>query len=325
LNDECAKGALEPTLMLSRRNIRIKVMQVLYSMNRDPKLTLEKARKEYRLSIDRSFELYLFNLWELIQVARYALEDEARKNTKLLPSEEDKQFTAKLGRNPLIQSLIDNRLLRSEIEKRRIPQKTDLDIIRQLYAGFAETEAYKTYLQQKPTTNEDHLQAILALQKYCLQQELFTDLLEDHYTSWIDDKSLVVGAMKKTLKALPVSEDFLEDYLPSAEATTAFGERLLEVVAEGDEELLEMIEPTLKNWDAERVAVIDMILLKMALCELLNFPTIPTKVTLNEFVEISKLYSTDKSKDFINGILDRLMKKLNEDGRIFKEGRGLMD
>jgi N utilization substance protein B len=311
--------------MLSRRNIRIKVMQVLYSMNRDPKLTLEKARKEYRLSIDRSFELYLFNLWELIQVARYALEDEARKNTKLLPSEEDKQFTAKLGRNPLIQSLIDNRLLRSEIEKRRIPQKTDLDIIRQLYTGFAETEAYKTYLQQKPTTNEDHLQAILALQKYCLQQELFTDLLEDHYTSWIDDKSLVVGAMKKTLKALPVSEDFLEDYLPSAEATTAFGERLLEVVAEGDEELLEMIEPTLKNWDAERVAVIDMILLKMALCELLNFPTIPTKVTLNEFVEISKLYSTDKSKDFINGILDRLMKKLNEDGRIFKEGRGLMD
>jgi N utilization substance protein B len=85
------------------------------------------------------------------------------------------------------------------------------------------------------------------------------------------------------------------------------------------------IEPTLKNWDAERVAILDMVMLKMALCELLHFPTIPTKVTLNEYVEISKLYSTDKSKEFINGILDRLMKELLEKGRIVKEGRGLIE
>jgi len=89
--------------------------------------------------------------------------------------------------------------------------------------------------------------------------------------------------------------------------------------------LLGIIEPTLKNWDADRVAIIDMVLLKMALSELTSFPTIPTKVTLNEFVEISKLYSTDKSKDFINGILDRLMKKLNKEGKIQKEGRGLKE
>ena len=149
--------------------------------------------------------------------------------------------------------------------------------------------------------------------------------MEDFYASWDEDKSLIVGALKKTLKALPAKEDFYEVHRPTEETTVEFGETLLTQVHKTDKELLELIEPTLKNWDAERVAVIDMILLKMALCELLGFPTIPTKVTLNEFVEISKLYSTDKSKDFINGILDRLMKKLHDDGKIKKEGRGLVE
>ena len=100
---------------------------------------------------------------------------------------------------------------------------------------------------------------------------------------------------------------------------------MLKHVLEQDKRLLDIIEPNLKNWDADRVAIIDMILLKMAIAELLNFPSIPTKVTLNEYVEIAKLYSTDKSKDFINGILDRLMKKLESDGQINKKGRGLIE
>ena len=131
--------------------------------------------------------------------------------------------------------------------------------------------------------------------------------------------------MKKTIKALPSPTDFYENYRPPKETTEEFGEMLLQGFIETDEELLQLIEPTLKNWDADRVALIDMILLKMALTELMNFPTIPSKVTLNEFVEISKLYSTEKSKDFINGILDRLMKKLNKEGKIKKEGRGLLE
>ena len=123
---------------------------------------------------------------------------------------------------------------------------------------------------------------------------------------------------------MPVSEDFYEAYKPTDDTVKEFGEVLLEKVHEDGDELFNIIEPTLKNWDAERVAVIDMILLKMAVCELVNFPTIPTKVTLNEFVEISKMYSTDKSKDFINGILDRLLKKLEKEGKVVKEGRGLI-
>jgi len=131
--------------------------------------------------------------------------------------------------------------------------------------------------------------------------------------------------MKRSLKAVPEDEEFYNQHRPGDETVVDFGEVLLKKVCLENDALLGLIEPTLKNWDAERVAVIDMILLKMALCELINFPTIPTKVTLNEFVEISKQYSTDKSKDFINGILDRLMKKLNRDGKIMKEGRGLVE
>ncbi|NJN34227.1 MAG: transcription antitermination factor NusB, partial [Saprospiraceae bacterium] len=104
-----------------------------------------------------------------------------------------------------------------------------------------------------------------------------------------------------------------------------FGEELLTKTYKNDEELLNEIEPMLKNWDAERVATLDMILMKMALAELLYFPTIPTKVTINEYVDLSKMYSTDKSKDFVNGIMDRLMKKLKEMGGIVKEGRGLVE
>jgi N utilization substance protein B len=154
---------------------------------------------------------------------------------------------------------------------------------------------------------------------------VFLDVLDENYLFWEDDKSLIVGAMKKTIKSLPsTSEGFYEAYQPTDETVKEFGEVLLTQVHEESDELFKIIEPTLKNWDAERVAVIDMILLKMAVCELMNFPTIPTKVTLNEFVEISKLYSTDKSKDFINGILDRLLKKLEKEGKVVKEGRGLI-
>jgi N utilization substance protein B len=149
--------------------------------------------------------------------------------------------------------------------------------------------------------------------------------MEDKFENWIHDKSLVVGAIKKTIKALPATPNFYEDHLPDDETVKEFGEELLHKVLFFDEELLELVKPALKNWDLNRVAVIDLILIKMALCEMLYFPTIPVKVTINEFIDISKIYSTPKSKDFINGILDRLMKKLTEEGKIVKEGRGLID
>lgn len=311
--------------MLSRRNVRIKVMQVLYSMSRDEKLGISESLTQYRQSVNRSFELYLFNLWQLLKAAVYAKEDLTRRHAKHLPSEEDKCFTAKLCDNPLAKSLLDNVELVKYVRAYHVDDKMDEDIARTLYADFAKSEDYTAYLAQKESSEEDHTHILLQLYKHCVNHEVFNDRIEDFFPTWTDDKSLVVGSIKKTLKALPAPDDFLHEYIPAKETTQEFGETLLKQVHAKEIELMELIEPALKNWDADRVAIIDMILIKMALVELMAFPTIPTKVTINEFVEISKMYSTDKSKDFINGILDRLMKKLQKEGRIQKEGRGLID
>jgi len=300
-------------------------MQMLYAMSRDPKLGYEEALKQYRDSIRQSFELYLFTLLQVMRIAEYAKQDATNRMAKLLPSEEDRQFRAKFGDNVLVRSITQNEGFNRLVRLYKLQDRIDEGKTRQLYAEFAKTDEYKEYAYNQSTNIEDDGKMLLTLYKHCAGNEMFNDLIEDNYSLWEDDESLIVGAMKKTLKALPAASNFYEEYRPSPEATIEFGETLFKKVNQEDELLLQLIEPTLKNWDAERVAIMDMIMLKMALSELMDFPSIPTKVTLNEFVEISKLYSTDKSKDFINGILDRLMKQLQKDNKIKKEGRGLQE
>ncbi len=311
--------------MLSRRNIRIKVMQLLYAKSRDTGLTYKNILEQYNKNISKAFELYLFNLLQLTKIAQYSLHDASKRTAKLLPSKEDKQFKATLANNELIQSLLNNQDLYKTYKKYHLEARIEQDNTRLIYTEYLKTETYQNYLKIDSPTFGDHKKILLDLYKHCVNNEVFTDKMEEQYYNWIDDKSLVVGTIKKTLKALPTAENFFEQYIPTDETTKEFGEVMLQKVYENDEEYLQIIEPSLKNWDADRVAIIDMVLLKMAICELTTFPTIPTKVTLNEFVEISKNYSTDKSKDFINGILDRLMKKMDKEGLIKKEGRGLVD
>ncbi len=311
--------------MLSRRNVRIKVMQVLYAAGKVQDMDYGSVMHLYRKGISRSFELLLFNLDAMIRIAGFARQDASKKTAKLRPTDEDRLFTAKLYDNSLMASLSENPELKRLIRAYHLDDKIDEDNVRLIYADFAKSEEYKSYVLKKDTNEEDHMEMLLFLYKHCCADETFNELVEDHYPAWIDDKSLIVGSMKKILKALPAEADFYDAYRPPEEAVKEFGELLVDKSFHTDDELLEIIEPALKNWDAERVAVIDMILIKMALCEMMYFPSIPTKVTLNEYVEISKLYSTDKSKDFINGILDRLMKKLQKDGKIVKEGRGLIE
>lgn len=311
--------------MLSRRNVRIKVMQVLYSLNRGEQVKADAGVRAYRDLVDRSFQLYIYNLLVVLRTAEYARQDAARRQSKLLPSDEDKAFTAKLADNNATQSIAKNAGLVTLFGRNSVRYKIDADQIRLLYIEFSKKEEYRNYVFNDETTGEDDRRMLLSLYRYLIGEELFEGMVEDQFPLWSDDKSLVVGAMKKTLKSLPVSEDFYEEFRPDRDTVTVFGETLLRYVLDSDAELLQVIEPVLNNWDAERVAIIDMILLKMAIAEFTQFSSIPTKVTLNEYVEISKQYSTDKSKDFINGILDRLLKNLQENGMINKQGRGLQD
>ncbi len=311
--------------MLSRRSVRIKVMQLLYMLNRDEQLAFPDLVKDYNDGIWKTYELYIFHLYLLLKITQYAEKDAANRASKHLPTDEDKVFTPRLYSNPCIQSLANHTDFLNIVARYKANEGIDDDHIRSMYQAFHDTPEYLAYLALPEPTNEDHVKILLELYRFLVNNDIFIELSEDRYNNWPDDESLVVGAVKKSIKAMPVEGAFYKEFEPSDETVREFGEQLLRKTCQEDQSLFEHIEPTLKNWDADRVAVLDMIMLKMALCELLHFPTIPTKVTLNEFVEISKVYSTDKSKDFINGILDRLMKKLLKEEKIVKEGRGLIE
>lgn len=312
--------------MLSRRNVRIKVMQALYSISTANVSDKDLIIKSYRSKIASSFDLYVFVLYVFYRVAIYAIVEEENRKSKFRPTVEDLDFIGKLGENELIHSIENNKDLQNLFNHAHLNQIIPLDTIRILYQEFSKSsEEYSDYLSLGKTVNEDHREILLKLFKFTVSHENCIDIIEDNFNNWIDDQSLVIGAIKKTIKALPIDSVYINQFRPDPEATQYFGQALLENVMATDDQLRQIINPNLQNWDADRVAIIDMLLIKMALAEFIHFPSIPTKVTLNEYVEISKMYSTDKSRDFINGILDRLLKKLQNQGVIKKEGRGLID
>lgn len=310
--------------MLSRRVVRIKVMQLLYAMSRDSELTTKDLVSLYQKGVRQNFDFYVVHLYAFFETAMYAFKDADLRTKKLRRLPEDEAFTPKLADNPLIRSLRAHGTLKDLFEQHRVADKVQEDTIRKFYTEFSKTEDYAQFLANKDSNEEDLLKVLLALYRHIYSNEAFDDDMEDIYYGWEDDKSIIVGAIKKTIKALPATDHFYREYLPDEEVTKDFGEQLLQKVALREKALLEIIEPNLKNWDADRVAVVDMALIKMGMVEFTDFPTIPTKVTLNEYVELSKLYSTDKSKEFVNGILDRILKKFEKENLLQKEGRGLI-
>ena len=311
--------------MLSRRSVRVKVMQFLYAMDRDVDLNASVLNKRYADRIDTSFELLLFNIFILREITRLSIDDKRKRKAKHLPTELDKIFTAKLFKNEVVQFLVNDKYLNGKVDKYGFANKLDKDYFKKLYTEFSATEPYADFLRQEEVNRENSIEILLELFRFCRQSEFYNDVIEDHYSAWIDDKSLVIGATKKILKALPSEEkDVLGTYYPDDETVKDYGAELLARTIQEKDVLEDIIKPMLKNWDHERLAVIDTILLNMAVCEFLFFESIPTKVTLNEFVDISKEYSTPKSKEFINGVLDQVLKQLESEGKIKKKGRGLI-
>ena len=311
--------------MLSRRSVRVKVMQFLYAMDRDVDLNASVVNKRYADRIDTSFELLLFNIFILREITRLYIDDKRKRKAKHLPTELDKIFTAKLFKNEVVQFLVNDKYLNGKVDKYGFANKLDKDYFKKLYTEFSATEPYADFLRQEEVNRENSIEILLELFRFCRQSEFYNDVIEDHYSAWIDDKSLVIGATKKILKALPSEEkDVLGTYYPDDETVKDYGAELLARTIQEKDVLEDIIKPMLKNWDHERLAVIDTILLNMAVCEFLFFESIPTKVTLNEFVDISKEYSTPKSKEFINGVLDQVLKQLESEGKIKKKGRGLI-
>ncbi|MEZ5030172.1 MAG: transcription antitermination factor NusB [Saprospiraceae bacterium] len=254
-------------------------------------------------------------------ITSFSLREAELRSGKLLASDDDRAFSGILYQNELIQSLVQSKFWATEKKRIEVPAIQEEDILRNLYSEFSKTEDYITYWKE----TKDHRDILLKLLRFTINHSLFEEIMEDAHPAWVDDKSLILGSLKKIIKALPQHQDFYSEFALDEDLIDEFGRNMLLAVWNQDDALAESIEPTLKNWDIKRVAALDLIILKMAVCEFIYFPSVPTKVTLNEFVEIAKQYSTDKSKDFINGILDRLMKELTTAGRIHKTGRGLLE
>ncbi len=299
-------------------------MKILYAVSRDETLNLRAAKRAYDTSITDTFDLLLHCLYAFIKISRVSTEDAEKRKTKYIPTEIDKNFKPTLYENPIIQGIENAHFFKNKIDKLNLPSKITSDFSKNIYYEFLKEESYVSYIKAEKT-NEAHLNILLDLFRFCRKSEFFNDVMEEHYISWIDDKSVVVGAIKKIVKSDTNQEDLFQAHLPDDEIVEDFGKQLLEFTFEEEDELLDIIKPSLENWDHERLAIIDMILIKMALIEILNFETVPVKVTLNEYVEISKMYSTPKSKEFINGVLDKLLKQLQNEGKINKVGRGLLE
>ncbi|MBT8231242.1 MAG: transcription antitermination factor NusB [Saprospiraceae bacterium] len=310
--------------MLSRRSVRVKVMQLLYAQDRDPVLKSKDIVNAYHDEVQKSYELFLFSLYVIMSVSECSTQDEKKRKSKHLPSDLDKIFSNKLFTNEIISGIAANKVLLKKFEKLGFDTKVNNDYINKIYDEFSKKEEYTAFLKNEQSKDET-IELLLELYRFCRQDEYFNEMLEDSYYNWLDDKSLVVGSVKKFLKALPSDNANLADtFLPDDETVKDFGLNLLKLSIKNKDKNMKVIIPVLENWDHERLAIIDTILIRMALTEFLDFPTIPSKVTLNEYVELAKQYSTAKSKEFINGILDKLMKNFEENNELKKEGRGLI-
>jgi len=245
--------------MLSRNNIRIKVMQALYSHSINPNGT-RAADKFLIKSIHNSYRLYLLTMHYLSKIAAFNLKDYEIKIKKFVPTEEDKNASLKLYENPVVKALRDNDVFQKTLKKEGILQLIDEDIVRKLYKLYLETDYYETYRSAENTPLREHQYAIVKLYLTIRENELFTDHLTDYFPSWNDDESLVYGAIKRSIRDLPDNAHFFIDQLPNSEFVDDLGKELLYEVLHNEEELQNLIASKLRNWQEDRVALLDIFL-----------------------------------------------------------------
>ncbi len=314
--------------MLNRRHIRVKVMQAVFSFTR-----VEEADKNvYRAFLDKSMEgmydLYILMLALFVEIQRKALAYSKKQKDLHLATEVEKNPNLKFINNAVIRQFSSSRALKGMLESRKLNNwQLDDEYADLLFREMLLTEAYKTYMNEPESSFQHDLAFVHTLFKTVIApNEKLHDYLEDKSITWMDDMPLVNTMILKMLRKLRPAESSVNGLMPlfKDKEDRQFGFDLLQKTINNTEEYNEIIAEKTVNWDKDRIALIDLVLLQMAICELKNFPSIPVKVTINEYLEISKEYSTPKSSVFINGILDKLVKEYEAKGTLNKAGRGLM-
>lgn len=313
--------------MLSRRNIRVKVMQTVYAHEQDREKTLDRLEKSMLENINAASRAFLYNLYIICKTAEYVNTDLQIRSGKYIPSEEDKILSVSIFHNPIIQHLVVNEDLYREIRKEKLESRIDADSFRHYFQKLKKSDEYITYSREEnPLLTDDREIISFLYKKILLADEMFQQQMEDVFPTWQDDKEPIFHVVMSFIETVsPNQAPFIIRQSRDLKEVKQFAVDLYRKTISHEQETEMLIVSILENWDKERVALLDMVLMKMALTELLFFPEIPVKVTMNEYIDLSKLYSTPKSGEFINGILDTVLKKLREEGRIEKSGRGMVE
>jgi N utilization substance protein B len=313
--------------MLNRRHIRVKVMQSIYAMHQHQSDNLDKEEKFLFQSIENTQNLYLLLLSALIEIKKKESEYIDLASKKHLATKEESNPNLKFINNKVLVLLAESEALETALEDHKINNwKMNDDIILSLINVVKESDLFKKYMNESVSSFEADKNFIIDLYTDVIApSDRLYEYLEDYKLTWVDDLPGINTLIVKQIKQLKSEQDTLvipKVYKDSDDKE--FVKNLFRKTVLNETELSKQYIDKTPNWDVERIAELDTIILKMAICELLKFPSIPTKVTINEYLEIAKEYSTPKSSIFINGILDNLVKEFDRDGKLNKAGRGLL-
>ncbi len=313
--------------MLNRRHFRVKVMQTIYAMHQHQSDSLDKEEKFLLQSIDNSQDLYLvmLSIFDELQSKEREYLDLASK--KHLATKEEQNPNLKFVNNSFFKILANHTAFYDKLEERKIDNwKRNDDCILFILEAIKTSELYQRYMAIETSEfKKDIFFMFDVFNEIIAPNEKLYDYLEDYKITWVDDIPVINTLISKQIKAIKSFEDTIE--LPQVFKDLddkEFVRNLFRKTVLNEVEFSKEFENKTPNWDKERIAELDTIIIKMAICELLKFPSIPVKVTLNEYLEIAKEYSTPKSSIFINGILDNLVKDFQTDEKLRKSGRGLL-
>ena len=305
-------------------------MQNIFAWHTTEKKDTVSSQKILMKSIDDVNQMYISMLALIVDVTDYTANDAVERANKHLPSAEDLNPNQKLLNNKFVVALKNNPAYVASVNKYQINWFADPEMVKAIFNKLKETKEYQAYLAED---FEETLESSKEIIKFIFRKMLLKNVnviqaFEDKFINWPVDREVMQGMIAKTLKSFE-SENPLENKLTPISADwredSAFVQDLFVHTLKNDDKYQALIAERTKNWESERIALMDTILMKMAICELMNFPSIPVKVTINEYLELSKDYSTPKSNTFINGILDKILNDLKKNNSIKKLGRGLIE
>lgn len=307
--------------MLSRRLLRVKVMQMVYAYYNQGDVTLQQTEKELFLSISKSYELYHIYLLLLLELRLHEDKRLDQNRQKRVPSPDDLNPNTRFVDNRLLEMLSNNRALLRFIDATHISWVDYPELIKQLIGEIRQSSLYQDYMALPESDFETDRKFLSKLVEKVIApfEPLYTHF-EEQGIYWNDEAEFIVSMVVKTLKEYHEESGENQALLPEYKDLDdrEFVKTLLRKSILFQEESRKLIDQFTKNWDLERVAFIDIILMQIALAEIIEFPNIPVKVTLNEYIELAKHYSTAKSGVFINGVLDKIIDHLQKEKKLLK-------